>query len=341
MFTQIHLLPQLVSDTSRKMQERWESGDGQKLHSKILGMIRSGAGEDFLQYDFQQRHLSFLEHEHDLRGFKFQNQNIKFPHKETFENIDFSYGEFFNSTFENGGFYCTMELVKFFNCSFIECSYFFNSCYACLFDRVQFDFCNFLEGNIFINCDFRYCQFNNTFFYRGIFIDCRFDSLTNFKGFPQTPIFNERNIKMENVERSNFYSGISDAYRAGSVIFKSRFYLFRQQQQHTRHNTTGIWNKFIGYFSEYLLGYGLKPMRPIYVMLLFYLAVLTIFSTKFNLQDALFLTCGALLTFGAKVDLLDFQNIFFHVLYVVTAFVGISCIALFITLLSNYLRRDE
>lgn len=60
-------------------------------------MIRAGAGEDFLQGDFEQGQLSLLEDMWDLKGLNIFDEQFKFPGGDTFENIDFSYAEFRHS----------------------------------------------------------------------------------------------------------------------------------------------------------------------------------------------------------------------------------------------------
>ena len=48
---------------------------------------------------------------------------------------------------------------------------------------------------------------------------------------------------------------------------------------------------------------------------------------------------GALFTFGAKADMLNTMGTFFHVVYIVSSFVGISLTALFVTMLVNVFVR--
>ncbi|MBA4312877.1 MAG: hypothetical protein C0417_09630, partial [Chlorobiaceae bacterium] len=137
MFTPIHLLPQNTGG-HRQYKERWETDEGRILHDKILQLIRRGAGEDFLERDFQNGHLGFLENERDLRGFTFENENIVFPKGDNFQAIDFSYAEFGHSHFTNAFFYCSMSFTKFYGCTFNKCIFSFNHCYAAMFEKVTF-----------------------------------------------------------------------------------------------------------------------------------------------------------------------------------------------------------
>jgi len=70
-------------------------------------------------------------------------------------------------------------------------------------------------------------------------------------------------------------------------------------------------------------------------MLFYFLFVLCLFASKVRFSDGLLLTTGALFTFGAKSDLLNSMSFFFHFLYILSSFVGISLTALFITVLVN------
>jgi hypothetical protein len=76
-------------------------------------------------------------------------------------------------------------------------------------------------------------------------------------------------------------------------------------------------------------------------LLSYFILVLCLFLTKVDFPDALLLTCGGLFTFGAKADLLDSMNIFYHLVYISSSFVGISLTALFITVIANVLMRER
>jgi len=53
MFTPIHLLPRFDTAKLDSYQGRWDRDQGPALAQKIIGMIRESAGEDFLQWEFE------------------------------------------------------------------------------------------------------------------------------------------------------------------------------------------------------------------------------------------------------------------------------------------------
>jgi hypothetical protein len=78
-FSRIDLLPLYNGAARMKSRERWENDDGRDLHEYILGKIREGAGEDFLQWDFENGRLGFLKNYWDLAGIEISGENITFP----------------------------------------------------------------------------------------------------------------------------------------------------------------------------------------------------------------------------------------------------------------------
>lgn len=68
MFTAIHLLPTVDLEKMDLYQQRWDKDKGPAIREKILELIRAGAGEDFLQWDFEHKNLGFLESQWDLKG---------------------------------------------------------------------------------------------------------------------------------------------------------------------------------------------------------------------------------------------------------------------------------
>jgi hypothetical protein len=51
-FNRIDLLPHHNFDEAKQARDRWESDAGRKLYDHIISLIRKGAGEDFLQWEF-------------------------------------------------------------------------------------------------------------------------------------------------------------------------------------------------------------------------------------------------------------------------------------------------
>src|ERR1044072_6129221 len=91
MFTPIHQLSQNNRQEAARCRERWDSVAGQALADDLRARIRSGAGEDFLQWDFEQGRLGFHEHYHDMKGLELHGEDITFPKGDNFEGVDLSY----------------------------------------------------------------------------------------------------------------------------------------------------------------------------------------------------------------------------------------------------------
>jgi hypothetical protein len=141
---------------------------------------------------------------------------------------------------------------------------------------------------------------------------------------------------------SGIYRGLKDAFQAGRVHPESRRYLFLQQQAYTRYNLTGYLDKAGALAWEWLAGYGLRPLRVLSAFVILYLLALIWFSLRLGrLDDSLILSAGGFLTFGAKTDLLNTLSLWDHIVYVVSAFLGISLIALFITVMANVHLRNK
>lgn len=342
MFTPVHLLPQYNISKREKYTDRWDDTSGQALRDKILTMIRAGAGEDFLQWDFEQGQMGFLEDMWDLKGLNIFQEDITFPHGDNFEAINFSYADFYHSKFKNALFNCNFSFSKIYNCEFTNCVFSFNSFYGATLEKVKFTNCDFFECNTFTNCDYIQVGFENCFIPENLFIDCRFDENTKISNPIQKPLqMTKSGLLFDNKQLSGIFKGIKEAYASGNVVNKSRDYFFKQMQSVTRYNSSGVLDKLSGYFLEYIAGYGVKPFRVLSTMLGIFLFSLYLFSQKIGLSDGLILTSGALFTFGANADLLKALDVFYKVLYVATSFFGISLTALFITVLANVWLREK
>jgi hypothetical protein len=112
-------------------------------------------------------------------------------------------------------------------------------------------------------------------------------------------------------------------------------------QSTTRYNAVGKAEKCFGFLKEYLAGYGVRPLRVLGAMAVWLLASTALFSLAVGAADGVILASGALFTFGAKADLLAQLSATYRALYVLTAFVGISFTALFVTVLANVWLREQ
>jgi uncharacterized protein YjbI with pentapeptide repeats len=342
MFTPIHLLPQPSSHDYRNYKERWNTPEGRDLQSKILQLVKNGAGEDFLESDFQNGNLGFLEDEGDLRGFRFFQQDFNFPARDTFAGIDFSYAEFYHTKMANAVFACTIRFAKIYNCTFERCTFASSSFFASTLEKVKFIDCDFEGRHLFTNCSFAHTTFQNTFFSDRAFSDCSFDANTNFTALPRNGVAGAlRNLCLTNATLSDVYQGISEAYFSGGTQTKGRDFLFLQLHFAARFNTEGTAKKLAAYFWEYISGFGLRPSRVLLSLVLYFILLLLLFSFKVSFPDAILLTCGSIFTFGAKSDMLDSFSLFFSLLYAFSSFVGISLTALFVTVLVNVSFRGK
>jgi len=336
MFTSINLLPPLHRKELKKYQERWNDSDGLRLRDKILKMIRNGAGEDFLQWDFEQGKMGFLENMWDLRGIDIHQEDINFPYGDNFEGIDFSYAKFYHSKFKNAVFISTaFNFTTLHNCEFINCIFLFTGFYGSTSEKTKFINCDFIEGDKITNCDFRQSKFVNCFYLGRLFFDCRFDETTSIDIPIDEPSSTAEGIRLNKTELAEIYSGIKESYVAGDAVKQSRQYFFKQKQCLTRHNVNNLREKIGGYFLELIAGYGIKPSRVLLSMLVTFLFYSSFPMVKLGIADGLMLSAGAFFTFGANSNYLQTLCLPFKVLYIAEAFSGISLIALFITVLAK------
>jgi hypothetical protein len=163
MFVSIDRLPQFDPAERERYRRRWEQHEGRALRDRVLELIRGGAGEDFLQSDFEDGRLAPLEDMHDLKGFRIFDEHFDFPGGDTFEAIDFSHADFYHSTFNNAVFNCYIGFARIYNCKFRRCIFSFNNAYGTTFEKCRFIECEFVEGDTFTNCRFGDSTFDNCF----------------------------------------------------------------------------------------------------------------------------------------------------------------------------------
>ncbi len=344
MFTQIYLLPQYNIKELNKYRDRWDDSDGHQLQDKILGLIRDGAGEDFLQRDFEQGNLRFLENMWDLKGINIFREQIDFPlTTDNFEGIDFSYCSFHHSTFKNATFLNTfLSFSKLYNCEFMNCTFLFVSFYGATLEKTKFINCDFIEHNSITNCDLREVKLENCFIPTNLFFDCKFDEQTTI----DTPLDKSSrkpgsNLKLSKSDLAEIFKGIKEGYTAGGVIKQARMYFFKERKAITRYNTKGLREKIAGFILELLTGYGIKPLRVLLAIFTIFLIFSAVFIAKIGFSEGIILSAGAFFTFGANTNYLQTSSGLLKFIYIAEAFFGISLIALFITVLANYWFREK
>ncbi len=341
MFVSTDRLPSYSPVDQERHRRRWEQHQNPGLRERVLELIRNGARKNFLQGDFEAGRLTPLEDMYDLKGLKLFEEKIDFPDGDTFASIDFSYAQFYHSSFNNAVFGSShMAFTKLYNCEFRRCIFSFNHAYAATFEKCRFIECEFVEGNTFSNCLFRSTSFDNCFIPVRLFFDCSFDQETRV-GVAAAQPFRMKPISVNPKDQSDIYNGIKEAYRAGGVSNKVRDYWFLQMQAATRHNATTKMEQCFGLAKEYLAGYGVRPMRPLAAMVCVLVASSLLFSLQVGVTDGVLLAAGGLFTFGAKADLLSTLHPFYRVVYVATAFAGIALTGLFITILASATFREQ
>src|SRR2546421_10540797 len=147
MYTPIHALRQSAVADARRARGRWDTAEGRATLERVMDLIDSGAGEDFLQADFEAGRLPALTDMWDLKGIYIGNQEWTFARDDTFEAIDFSFGRFRNVRFTNAYFQSTFKYAWLKECRFVNCTFLFTYFYGTEFDDVGFEGCDFLEFN--------------------------------------------------------------------------------------------------------------------------------------------------------------------------------------------------
>jgi hypothetical protein len=306
-------------------------------------MIREGAGEDFLQWEFEKHNLGFLESMCDLKGMNIFKENLNFEGARSgwFEAIDFSYAQFYHSTFRRAEFNpATFDFARIYNCEFIDCTFSFAGFLGSTLEKVKFTNCNFIEHTSFTNCGFTTAEFANCFLPESIFSDCRFDANTRVSDPIDKP-HGGWTLTLDKKKLAGIFQGIKEAYSAGGVVKQVRKYFFRQNQTITRHSSDNIWDCMVGYFLELLTGYGVRPLRVLAVLVLLVVTDTLIFSLKVGFSNALILATGGFFTFGGYVDLLKGLSIWYRIAYICTAFTGMFLTGLYVTVLANVWFRER
>ncbi|MFZ2202566.1 MAG: hypothetical protein WAV56_04205, partial [Microgenomates group bacterium] len=280
MFQPIHLLPLYEPKERDRLQDRWNTTQGQKDKEHITELIKRGAGEDFLQGDFENDRLPTLKDDHDLSGIDIWSLEIDFPKHDNFEAIDFSYSKWWHSKFKGGLFYVYLNFARVYNCEFRNSTFYFFEAYGTTFEKCKFINCDFIEHSHFSNCEFLDCEFKGPFFTEKPFQDCLFDNSTHIFG-------NIENAKIQNTESSSFtlelkaipeiFKSIKNAYLSGEVHNNYRKYYFLQKQAE-RKNSTTITEKLYLYLKEAITGYGIKPQNTLVTTAIVVLIFAVIFA---------------------------------------------------------------
>jgi hypothetical protein len=345
-FTRIDLIPHYDFEETKHLQSRWtDDPEGPRTYEYVLRKIRQGGGEDFLQWDFENGRLGLLRDYCDLAGMKLQGEDIIFPEGDNFENIDFSSAELWHCKFTAASFPSThFDFARFYNVNFSGCTFALAWFYCCRFEKCTFEHCDFIDGNGFNNSKFISCTFLDCFFAENMFTDCQFDenvAVRNHKGpllFGLRQKANQFKEELKAERVSGIYRGIKESFEAGEVFPRYRKYFLIQRQAYTRFNEKF---KLRCYLWEFISGYGVRPFRVLIALLIIFALSTAWFTTRIGFEDGLLLSSGALLTFGAKAEVLNNLSVLDRGIYIGSAFLGVSLVALFITVLGSVLLRES
>ncbi|RCW48185.1 pentapeptide repeat-containing protein [Halanaerobium sp. MA284_MarDTE_T2] len=338
MFIPIHQLNLYNTKERIKYSDRWEPiNGGEEAYKLVLEKIRNGAGEDFLQKEYEYGILKdFLDDMYDLRGITITGEEIDFPKKDNFENMDFSYSHFYHSEFKNGYFRCSFKFAKFHKVTFHNCIFHNNVWLGAKFEKCKFINCDFIEGCKLINCSFSNTKFKHFFTEENLFSDCKFNSTVNIEEPVTYFVAHKRSKKSEYNYSflSDFYNSIRQAFKAANVYDKERKYFFKSKQAGTNHNNNGLidylYKKFL---IELLTGYGIKPFRAFGAGIL----IITVFSFVYyfnlnSISQSFLTSVSAFFTSG------DYPASFFldyKILYVTEGIFGWFILGLYLTTLVN------
>jgi uncharacterized protein YjbI with pentapeptide repeats len=336
MFIPIIELSLYDPEEQQEVTSRWETPHGRQHYDFIMEKIREGAGEDFLQWDFENGNLQgFLRDMWDLRGFSFFNKSIDFPPADNFEAIDFSYAQFYHSTLKKCCFIGTrFNFAKFYNCNFVNCTFLFTTWRGCTFEKCSFQNTDFVEICKFINCSFTASEFTRYFTCASLFEDCKFSATVEIDRPASLPIDpNGPKIRFENKQLEEVYLSFQEAYKSGAVHDKEREYYYKSKEVGTRYNNRGILDfLYRKLLIELFTGYGVKPFRGLLCGIIAVAIFAGIFYTNsFDANDALITSISAFLTMG---DANNFQWPF-NLLYLAEGFIGLFILGLYLTTLVN------
>jgi hypothetical protein len=318
-----------------EVTSRWETPDGRHFHDFITKKIIAGAGEDFLQWDFENGELKdFLRDMWDLRGISIFSQVIDPASTAVFEALDFSYAQFYHSTFKNCYFQSRFGFTSFYNCTFLNCTFHFAKWRGCTFEKCRFEGIDFIEYCKFVNCSFSLTEFKRYFTHFGLFEDCKFSATVELDNPAPSPIAkNGPRILFDNKGLGEVYLSIQEAYKSGAAHDREQEYYYRSRKARTRYNSRGVldfaYKKFL---IELLTGYGVKPFRTLLSGIIIVLIFTGVFYIdSFDANRSFITSMSAFLTMG-DVSSLQWP---FNVLYLAEGFVGLFILGLYLTTLAN------
>jgi hypothetical protein len=233
-------------------------------------------------------------------------------------------------------------MVDFYGCEFINCEFMFANFYACNIEKSVFLNCDFIINVTITNCIFRETLFEKFFTPENFFFDCKFDEITGVSEPFMKPNREENTgSSLDKMALADIYKGIKQSYNEGDVTKKSRTYFFKERQSITRYNTTGFFDKLVGYLVEAIAGYGVRPLRVFITTVLIFAAYSSVFVHQYGVKAGMLISAGAFCTFGSNSNFISNAPYWVEFIYILESFTGISLMALFMTVLVNLWFRER
>ena len=341
MFYPIHLLPNYQPIRNNSFSDRWNYEEGLEYHKEIVTSIKAGYIREYSEDEYMDKgYYNKFQSCYDYRSIVLNDIKVDFKPGDNFKNIDFSYAEFNSCELKNATFFGNIfNFTNFTNCTFKNCTFVLNKTKGALFNNVIFVNCDFDDRNDMLNSECKHVKFQKCYFYRNIFMDCKFDPDTELDDIAKSPN-NGGSSSLINSEIWAVYRGVKEAYAAGQSIDKVRNYYVKERKAFTKFNTAKKIDKCINYFFEVVTGYGVRPLRTLSAIFVFYMTYSLIYLAKFCLSKVFFISAGAFFTFGGDADSIKDLSALWKFIYISESFVGISMIALFITVLANVWLKD-
>ena len=345
MFVAFYKHPLFNPEERAICRKRWtETPAGQETASRVLGLIREGAQEEFLNNPFYHNELPILENSYDLNGFRFYQVEQDFAGEgagDNFKGIDFKHSQFSHCHFINAVFYSSsLEFVTLFNCTFERCIFGFTSFLGAKIERCKFIECDFVESCSFENVEILNSVFDKCFLGETTpFRECYFDDRTLVQNMKMRS-YHSAGTFTPNVALAGYYASFQSAYEESGADELASNYFWKGRQAFTRHNSD-MRGKVVGVVNELFTGYGVKPIRPIIAMLLIYAIATCLWTIAMPLEESILFTAGALFTFGAGSEHLKDFGCWARIVYAGLSFCGIVFSGLFVATLANLWFRQK
>lgn len=345
MYKDISQLTEFDYSENEKVTNRWKH-EGRNRQRLVEELISDGAGEDFLEYDYQYGILKdFLKDEWDLRGIRLNSINLDYPGGENFQFINFSYSNFHNCVFKGCIFDATFFFVGFENCKFIDCIFANSYFKGCYFENCKFNKIDFFSAGKIDNCNFTDTDFLNFFCPQNLLVDCKITSSSSFSK-PLSQANNRNwNYTFKNKCLSDFYNQLNSGFKESGASQKASDYRYKSAKSYTRYNTDSFFKKWKRILiDELIIGYGERPSRTLITSIVIILIFASIYllqgygENNTNFLNSLYISFSAFVVFG--IDSAKSSSKLIRFLFIIEAFLGTTLIGAWTALLLKKIIRQ-